>query len=340
MPADIKLIATDLDGTLIGSANELPIYTDFRAKLRELRGTRGVVWAACTGRSRRSFNAFFLPMQQMNIAPEYIIVKHAYIYRLTGWGYLPHITWNANIRLLISATRRNVGRAIDSWRDRVTGMSLGVRVVRHENDRLQVRFDSEHSAETAADILREEVKAFPHLRVFQYQREVDVRYVPFTKGLAVSELARHIGVDHDNILAIGNGHNDISMLDGTVAKYCGCPANSDAEVMETVHSSHGHIASRPSLAGVMEIVDAFETGNVYCKLPPDWVPPSQRKNPWPKPRRRRPRRRLKRSWLWALAAYAVILVFASQDVLPFSGVIMKPVRWLSHRVCELFGFFW
>ncbi len=221
MPADIALIATDLDGTLIGSANELPIYTEFRSKIRELRETRDVVWAACTGRSRKSFQEFFSPMQQMNIAPKYIIVKHAYIYELGKLGYRPHFTWNFRIRLLISATRANTGRAIDAWHGQVTGMALGVRTLRREKNRLQVRFDSAESAATAAGILREHVKEFPHLRVFQYQQEADVRQVPFTKGLAVSELARHLDIDRDRILAIGNGHNDISMLDGTVAQHFG-----------------------------------------------------------------------------------------------------------------------
>lgn len=337
MLADVALIATDLDGTLIGSANELPIYTDFRAKIRELREAQGVVWVACTGRSRRSFHEFFSPMQQMNIAPEFIIVKHAYIYRLTRLGYVPHVMWNTHIHALICTTRANTGRAINAWHGQVTGMALGVRTLRREPRRLHVRFDSVESAETATDILRSQVKAFPHLRVFQYQREVDVRQVPFTKGVAISELARHLDINREGILAIGNGHNDISMLDGTVAELCGCPANSDAEVMETVHEAGGHIAEQRSLSGVMEILAAYETGDIHSELPPNWVPSNQRKHPWPARRNRgRERSRPKFAALWwgLLISYVVILVFASQGVLPFSDQIIKPYSWLMHCFFE------
>ena len=40
---DIRLIATDLDGTLIGSANEFPLYNTFRERVDQLKPFAGSV---------------------------------------------------------------------------------------------------------------------------------------------------------------------------------------------------------------------------------------------------------------------------------------------------------
>jgi len=273
------MLATDLDGTLIGSANEFPLYNDFREKIAELRREHGTLWVACTGRNLSSFRDFFSPMRLMGIMPDYVIVNHAYIYSISEFGCFPHILWNLRIRYLIWASKLYVRDAIESWHEMITGVSLGVSTVKRKEDRLCLRFDSEDSATVAADLLREKVKPYRHLQVFKYYMEVDVRSVPFTKGLAVSELARHLAIPASEILAIGNGHNDISMMHGDVAKDVGCPSNSEGEVIEAVHKAGGHIAGKKSLGGVLEIIEAYQSGNVCSDLPENWKPPSQGGNP-------------------------------------------------------------
>lgn len=343
MEAEIRLIATDLDGTLIGGVNEFPLYKNFRDKINELRRNNNAVWAACTGRSRRSFREFFAPMRAMNILPDYIIIHHAFIAKLGRLGYVPHVTWNMHIRYLIWTSQIHAQDAIREWHSMIRGSSHGVRTVRLRRNRLHMRFESEDSAKVAAGMLREKVRPYRHLHVFEYMREVDVRPVPFTKGLAVQELARHLDIGRENILTIGNGHNDISMLDGGIAALTGCPANSEPEVMEVVHSAGGHIASKRALAGVMDVLAAHESGEIHSDLPPGWQPPSKQQHPRPEERRhhRAGRRRGWRKAWWGLGIlYAVVMVFASFDLLPFSNLIMKPYNWLMSvvmRIMELIG---
>ncbi|MBN1557069.1 MAG: HAD hydrolase family protein, partial [Lentisphaerae bacterium] len=234
MQTDIRLIATDLDGTLIGSANDFPLYHDFRERINDIRRRRNAVWVVCTGRSRKSFHAFFKPMSQMGLLPDYVIVRHAYIYSLTRFGYLPHVPWNLHIRALMWSNRQRARQVLRGWHARLTGGAIGVKTVMASRSRLCLRFDSEESARVAADMLERETQQHANLMVFRYHLEVDVRSVPFTKGMAVAELARYLGIEREAILAIGNGHNDNTMLDGTVAAHTGCPANSEVEVIEAV----------------------------------------------------------------------------------------------------------
>jgi hypothetical protein len=168
---------------------------------------------------------------------------------------------------------------------------------------------------------------------------VDVRSVPFTKGLAVSELARHLRISPADTLVIGNGHNDISMLKDEVAGMVGCPVNSEAEVMELVHQRGGHISESSALAGVLDVLDAYLNGAVHSGLPSWWKPPSGRPNPRPAKRRRHQRRPASprsagRRLVLGILAITVI-VMAHFGVIPFSDRIMRPIQWVIDRVIGL-----
>jgi len=345
---EIKLIATDLDGTLIGNANEFPLYDEFRDRLDIYKQKYDALWVACTGRSLKSFLHFFSPMATLGLEPDYVILRHAYIYRRTRFGYRPHYAWNFFIRYHIWSSKLYIREALNEWHRMITGMSEGVTTVYHRSNRLCLRFNSEEAAEAAAQLLAKKAKEFKHLRVFQFLQEVDIRTVPFTKGLALSELADHLSIHSSRILTMGNGHNDISMLDGTVAKFTGCPENAEVDVMAVVKQSGGHIASKKILGGVIEILDAYLSGEVNSELPEWWSPTRQQCNPrsahrmmnHPPKKAKKRRPHVTAGWLVVLVIYAALLVFASFGLVPFSGKILKPFTFLMgivQKVMELFA---
>jgi len=261
-----------------------------------------------------------------------VILKHAYIYRLTRFGYRPHYAWNFFIRYHIWSSQLYMKEALNEWHRMITGMSEGVSTVYHQRNRLCLRFSTEEAAEAAAQLLTQKAKAFRHLQVFQFLQEVDIRTVPFTKGLALGELAARLGINAAHILAIGNGHNDISMLDGSVAKLTGCPENAEVDVMAVVKQSGGHIATKKILAGVVEILDAYLDGEVSRTLPEWWAPNKQQKNPrsanrtmsHPPKKAKRRRSSVSAGWLVLLSLYAVLTAFASFGLIPYSETVLKP----------------
>lgn len=329
---DIQLIATDLDGTLIGSVDEFPLYFSFRDRIMRLRRENDAVWAVCSGRTRRSFRALFAPMKAMGLEPEVVILRHAYIYTRGRYGYKPHVIWNLRVLMLVWLDRISSRRAIGEWHALITRVTHGVKTVRRKRDRLWLRFRTEEAALYAATELRKRVNEYSHFRVFHYRKEVDVRSVPFTKGMALKELAGHLNIRRENILSIGNGHNDISILDGTVSGFTGCPSNSEPEVMEVVHEAGGHVAQQKSLSGVLEIIDAVVEDRINSELPVWWEDPAKGDNP--KSNRGQKHHHSRENLVLNIslaiaAAYTVLLVFASFDLIPFgSGWIIKPFRTL------------
>jgi len=342
MPTPIRLIATDLDGTLDCNGCAITRYQDFSDRLDTYRQRFGAEWVVCTGRSLHSFESALKPFRTLGIAPKYVIVQHAYIYRRGRGGYWPHLFWNAAIRFQVWSSALYLRGALSEWHRMVRGMTEHVTTVFHRRNRLCLRFRTEAAAEAAADLLRKKAAVFKHLRVFHYLLEVDVRTVPYTKGMALNELAARLGIRNAEILAIGNGHNDISMLDGEAAGATGCPVNAEVDVMDTVHRSGGHVAEERGLDGVIEVLDAWLEGAVNSALPAWWTPNTQQKNPKSMGRRMNhpgrhqqahsPRMAL---WLGLLAGYTVLVVFASFGDNPFSRLIMKPFTLVAGLVERL-----
>ena len=334
--ARIRLLATDLDGTLIGPANDFPLYREFQSRLEQLRAEHQCFWVACTGRSLGSFRSFFRPMQALGLEPDFVVVSHAYIFSLSPLGYVPHFWWSLRVRLNMWLHARRVRFILQEWDRQLIRMTLGCKTLLRRPDRMLLHFESEASARMGANLLRSRLGDLPNVQVFEYRNHVDVRPVPFTKGIALHELAGQLGVDTSMVLAIGNGHNDLSMLNGLVAGMVACPANSEPEVMDAVHRAEGHVASTAALAGVLESMEAFQRGTVNSALPGWWINPAERDGPDYNLRMRSEHRSggcLSKGLLILLVIYTVLVVFARFGIVPLARWILAPldlmIAWLA-----------
>jgi hydroxymethylpyrimidine pyrophosphatase-like HAD family hydrolase len=321
---DVRMLVTDVDGTLLGRRPEFDQYRQFRLRIDQIRTVYSTAWVVCTGRSRSSLQSVFRPLRAFGIAPDYLITQHAFIFERRGRRFVPHVLWNLGVILLLARHTRQVSRAIPRLRRAIFERVPFPKVLHRSSHRICFRFYDEETAGFAADILREEVRPYRYLRIFPHLREVDVRAVPFTKGMAVAELGRHLGIHPAHVLVIGDGHNDISMMEVNIGCRTACPVNAAPEVVETVHRTGGHIASKPSMAGVMEILDAYEQGAVRSELPERWVPTSERLNPFPPSNRFTRRESITGVLLFLAVLYTTLAALASFDLVPFSGLILKP----------------
>jgi HAD superfamily hydrolase (TIGR01484 family) len=337
--SQIRMLVTDADGTLLGQKPEFDLYRAFRVKINDLRNVQGAVWVVCTGRGLRSFNRVARPMRVFGIEPDFVIARHAFIFQRSRWGYWPHWLWNARVLWLEWRDKLEVRRALPMIRRAVLSRNPFAHVTYRNHQRIRFHFDDEGAANFGAEIIREEAKPFKYLQVFQFPGEVDVRTVPFTKGLAVAELARHLEIGTDRILAIGDGHNDISMMELNIRCRTACPGNAVPEVMEVVHRTGGHIATQRSLSGIVEILGAYETGLIRSELPPGLAELREEGNPVTTPSHSsHSRDRTMGSLLFLGVLYVTTLVLASFGLLgPLGPVIMQPYNKLVTQMERLIG---
>lgn len=233
----IKLLALDIDGTLLNSRGEISART--RAALDEAR-RRGVVIALVTGRRFRSARPV---VQELGLSVPLIshngaLTKDVSTLETIGYHPLAAETARAVIRLGracgadmiccddpaglgvmviegVSAGNRALHRYLDKYRDSVVEVPDLIEYIDHEP--IQVMFSGRCAhMDEFADRLQVEVGGRAQLFKTRY-RSVDLTILDAistaaSKGAGLEEVARAHRVGRDQVMAIGDNHNDLTML--------------------------------------------------------------------------------------------------------------------------------
>lgn len=255
----IRLLSTDFDGTLIAYSSDGRCSRAFRDVLIECRESGGL-WAVNTGRglahALEGVEAFAAPVR-----PDFLLTNEREVFRpLADGRWESYGEWNAHCH----ARHVELFSRSDALFDELRGMEAegGHIALIHEHGRpAGLVTASEDVMERVADSITRSPVRPP---VFGFQRNaIYLRFchVDYHKGSALAELCRLEGIDREHVLAAGDNHNDLQMLDGTSAAMTACPANAIPQVKEAVRKSGGYVASRPFADGVAEAIRYFATRN-------------------------------------------------------------------------------
>jgi len=337
---DIRLLVTDLDGTLIGHRDERRLYPDFKAQLADLRRTSQTTWLICTGRHYASFRRFFRPMEKAGLRPDLVATRHRLIYRRRGEDYviMPLFSLTVLVRFLLA--HRDALSKLKQMHGHLQRTTRGVRRVVLLPDRFSLRFATEESADAALLWVQKEIQERPSLHVDQKGREIEVCEVSRRRGLVVSSLGKSLGVARDEVLTIGDSSGDLCMLDHRIAIHTGCPLTADQSVLLRVNRNGGHISPHYTLEGVMDVIRATLSGTVSSELPaePVEMPRHHRTRLSHVGSKSRQETLSLRSYILLGAVGGItVVVCASFGILPLSGLIMKPVNWLFRVIADLVG---
>lgn len=342
----IKLIVTDLDGTILGNDTEFKYNEKLSRIVASYRDTFGTKWVLCSGRSYSSVSASVEALREIGLFPDYVVVRSSFVYRNDRHQLQSQYAWNFKVRLRIFKSRLYLKGMLRDWQSELQSTFKNVICVQSKRDKMCLRFRNREDADAGTAILQRKAKDYPYLRVYQYLTEVEVRNVQYSKGMAVYSLAQEFGLKKSEILCIGNGHSDVCMLDGMFADHTGCPSNAEMDVIDAVHRMGGYISSGRSMEGVVEILEGYRKGEIRNALPDWWSPSHIPKQSRSAGRRRHPPRRPLQAGertavqILLLSAYVVLVVFASFGLVPFSGWIMKPfvlvAKFVEHIMSMLF----
>ena len=251
----IRLLSTDFDGTLVDHYAQPPVDPALFSILAELRA-RGVHWAINTGRDlhfiEEGLREFHFPVE-----PDFVVTAEREVFhRGVGGDWQDFGDWNrrcyADHGALFEA-------ASDLLRDILAFLQQGVQAEPiYEGKRVVgLAASSEEDMDKICVFLEEERRRVPG---FAYMRNtIWVRFCheAYSKGTALSELARLTGISRDEIFAVGDHYNDLPMLDGSCAKWVSCPANAVSAVKEVVRLAGGYQARGRCSAGVVEALEHF-----------------------------------------------------------------------------------
>jgi hydroxymethylpyrimidine pyrophosphatase-like HAD family hydrolase len=279
---DIRLVAMDLDGTILERGRSLaPALV---AVLRTL-ARRGVRCATATGRPL-PFQLELFERHDLGTAagtPAALMVDEREIFLLAGTaadgaaaatggpamgGYQPLGAWNSAVRRRWQALH---GRAMD-WLEQARGEAnrQGWQPWRHLSDDdaaarglPTLEFDYPDQAAAISDWLAGGLAAqAPELACNRNVRLLQVHDAQVGKGLVLAELARHWGFAPRQVLAIGDSLNDASMLDGRLGFQVATVGNADERISSMVRQAGGYVAAESLGDGVIEILRAYHVGGL------------------------------------------------------------------------------
>jgi len=255
----IRLLSTDFDGTLIGHQPDARTARSLSAALTGLRQA-GAVWAVNTGR-QLWFALEGLEHVHLPHDPEFVLTSEKDIYRRVEEGSWEAFgDWNARTE---QQTLDLFGRAghVFAAIERLATLEDGIEVL-YENGRLAGLMTADpETMDRAADLVREMAADVPE---FSFNRnDVWMRFThrEIHKGSALAELARLLGIPRGEVLAIGDHHNDIPMLDGSAAGMVACPSNAVSAVQEVVRRNGGYVSPYPWGEGVADAIRHFSDIN-------------------------------------------------------------------------------
>ena len=254
----IRLIATDFDGTLFGMDETPADLLAFRELLKRARNEWGACWTIVTGRSRGPAESALRRLLLLGLRPDYIVLEDARIYRLAGGGRLwPFWWWNFQVTRRRRALFRRSRVQVRAWRQEVIDRCPDALDLSRPGIHLWFRCAETEKAVAVEAFLRERAAASGKFFVFRWDDEVALFPTAGSKGEALQKLAAVLGIHTADTFAVGDGPNDVSMLDGTAAGLTACVSNAVPAVRDAVRAANGQLATRPGIKGVIEVLTPF-----------------------------------------------------------------------------------
>jgi hydroxymethylpyrimidine pyrophosphatase-like HAD family hydrolase len=251
----IKLFSTDFDGTLVDHEARPPVSPALFTSISQLQA-RGGLWAVNTG---RELHHILEGLEQFGfpVVPDYVLTAEREVFHRGPTGkWQDYGDWNQRCTAAHDELFNVAGPLladIERFLATIPGanpIAMGGRLVG------LVTTTDEEMDQVCAFLERERVQ----VPGFQFMRNtVYLRFCheDYSKGSALGELARLLGLSRDEIFAAGDHFNDIPMLDGRYAKWIACPGNAVAAVRETVASAGGYLARGACSHGVVEALQYF-----------------------------------------------------------------------------------
>ncbi len=256
MAANIRLLSTDFDGTLVAHESD-PVLDSACMELIQDLQKQGAIWAINTGRSMHLLESGLTDFD-FPVRPDFILTSERDVFRPgeNGMKWEPYGDWNTQVARdhaeLYSSASSVFAEVLDFVQQKTRA-----RVIHEAHGPEGLIAQDEEEMARILSFIDEARAAHPK---FHYQHNtVFLRFchADYHKGAALAELQRLLEIPREETFAAGDHFNDISMLDGRYAQFPACPGNAIPEVKQVVRDAGGYVAQNACGAGVHEALLFF-----------------------------------------------------------------------------------
>jgi hydroxymethylpyrimidine pyrophosphatase-like HAD family hydrolase len=250
MRANIRLLSTDFDGTLVGHPSDGRCVPALAHALADFKAAGGV-WAINTGRSL-AHSIEGVAAFQPPVPPDFLLTHEREIYRRDAAGeWIESGDWNRICRERHAELFHHSGGVMAQIRAMLDG-ARDVTWINEEECSVGLITSDEAVMERVTggfEALRAEFPDFNYQRNTIYLRFCHIDY---HKGASLGELCRQLGLGADEVFAAGDHFNDLSMLDPKYARHLACPANAIPQVKAAVTRAGGCVSALRYGDGIAE----------------------------------------------------------------------------------------
>jgi len=265
MSLPIKIISTDFDGTFFAEFENPPVPRELQRLIGQLQQA-GTKWLINTGRDLSSLLES-MARAHLSVRPDYLVVVEREIYVHEKSQYVGWEDWNRTCAQahaeLFARVRADLPQLV-GWVNERFDASV------YEDSYSPFCLIAEDNKD--ADVIHEYLEAYcaqvPRLTVVRNDVYARFSHEAYSKGTALSEIARRLGVSRDYILAAGDHLNDLPMLSREHARWLVAPSNAIELVKQTVRRQEGFVSDEPHGYGVARGLEFFleTTGRLATSL--------------------------------------------------------------------------
>jgi len=249
-----KLIALDLDGTCARYEPHLeidPVLIDYFRSFNH----DGVQWIINSDRYAETLFdvANRLPKAQR---PAAVLSLQRFIYLLNQDGvYVSWDEWNDRQIAKHEQLWQKITPYFAEWQQAVESrFTVLDRVVNEIVFAYMVHSQDIHKLR---EMMNDFLAPFPEAQVSGNHDWSFMLHRSFSKAALLQAAADYFKVAREDIIAVGDGLNDITMLCGEVTPNVGCPVNASSEVLAVVKAAGGVLASGESADGTLEVLKYY-----------------------------------------------------------------------------------
>jgi hypothetical protein len=254
MTLPIQLISTDFDGTLFAEFENPPVPEELQRLIGSLQ-TQGARWVINTGRDMSSLMEV-LGRARLTIRPDFLVLVEREIYRHEASQYVSVEDWNRRCHEahteLFARVRPDLPRLVE-W----INARFEATVYEDAFSPFCLIAANNHDADAIHDFLDGYCRETPGLTVMRNDVYARFSHTGFSKGTALAEIGRRLGIGPENTLAAGDHLNDLPMLSREHARFLVAPANAVEAVKTSVLDQGGFLSERPCGYGLAQGIRQF-----------------------------------------------------------------------------------
>jgi len=254
MPLPIQILCTDFDGTLYADFESPPVPESLQSLIAQLQ-KRGLKWVINTGRDLSSLMET-LGRTRLSVRPDYVVVVEREIYKHEGSRYVPLEPWNSECTRTHARLFTQLGPDLAELFEWVNGR-FNASVYSDPYSPFCLIAENNDDADAIEEFLNRYCQRIPELMLVRNDVYARFSHAGYSKGTALAEITRRLGLAPELVLAAGDHLNDLPMLSREHAHWLVAPSNAIDVVKDRVRQQGGYVSHEPNGYGVAQGVEHF-----------------------------------------------------------------------------------